>query len=342
MATVKREVYVFPMKDNKRLLQTIIHISFVAFLIGTLLVIVFKFSNFINGGRLFTSEEIDSASNGETDTELLDFLFPLIVSEENVPVDDGVTKIVFFGNAPFADGRGEDSNVTNLIAELTGAEVYNCAIPGSYLSASNVTFDPDVEPLDAFSFYWLATTFCMDNFQIYDRALAAMPEADPDISESMELLKSIDFETVDIITLMYDASDYLAGREMYNDANFTDPQQFTGSMAAGIELIQSTYPHIRIIVMSPTYAYGLEDDGTYVSSALKTYGWSHLSTYVIKQGEAASELRVSFVDNLYGTVHEDNASNYLTDHLHLNKEGRKLVAKRFVYALNKYSNVVIQ
>ena len=47
---------------------------------------------------------------------------------------------------------------------------------------------------------------------------------------------------------------------------------------------------------------------------------------------------VTFVDNLYGTINEDNAEDYLTDHLHLNQEGRKKVAERFVYALNYFKD----
>ena len=49
---------------------------------------------------------------------------------------------------------------------------------------------------------------------------------------------------------------------------------------------------------------------------------------------------VTFVDNLYGTVTEDNAQDYLIDHLHLNVAGRKKVAERFVYALNYFSHLL--
>jgi lysophospholipase L1-like esterase len=42
------------------------------------------------------------------------------------------------------------------------------------------------------------------------------------------------------------------------------------------------------------------------------------------------------VDNLYGTITEDNADKYLIDNLHLNVEGRKLVADRLIYALDYF------
>ena len=45
---------------------------------------------------------------------------------------------------------------------------------------------------------------------------------------------------------------------------------------------------------------------------------------------------ISYVDNFYGTVNVNNASDYLIDNLHLNMDGRQKVAERFVYALQYY------
>ena len=92
--------------------------------------------------------------------------------------------------------------------------------------------------------------------------------------------------------------------------------------------------------MSPTYAYGLDENGDYISSDIQRYGWDVLSTYVIKQYASCNSRGVTFVDNLYGTINEDQAPEYLTDHLHLNLAGRKKVAERFVYALNYFSHLL--
>ena len=137
---------------------------------------------------------------------------------------------------------------------------------------------------------------------------------------------------------MYDATDYLMGNAMYNDDNPTDPTQFTGNLEASLEVLQRLYPQIRIIVMSPTYAYAIDVDGNYVSSDIYIYnGRDVLSTYVIKECYSSNLHSVSFMDNLYGSITEDNAKEYLTDNLHLNVKGRKLIAKRFEYFLNYYS-----
>ena len=153
-------------------------------------------------------------------------------------------------------------------------------------------------------------------------------------------MTSIDLSTVDVVVAMYDGSDYLDGRPMYNDGNSTDITQFTGNTEAGIELLNYCYPNIRIIIMSPAYAYGLDESGNYVSSDIQRYGWDVLSTYVIKQYASCTSRMVTFVDNLYGTINEDQAPDYLSDHLHLNPAGRKKVAERFVNALNYFSHMV--
>ena len=154
-----------------------------------------------------------------------------------------------------------------------------------------------------------------------------------------DTLASIDFSTVDVITFMYDATDYLMGNNMYNFENTTDITYFANNLEAAIELIQNAFPNIRIIVLGPAYAYGLEDDGTYVSSDIKRYGnQDALSVYSIMEWNTCASRSVTFVDNLYGTITEDNAKQYLTDYIHLNQKGREKIAERFLYALNYFNS----
>ena len=107
-------------------------------------------------------------------------------------------------------------------------------------------------------------------------------------------------------------------------------------MNAGIQLIQSLYPHIRIIIMSPTYAFAVDDNGDYVSSDLYLYSEHPLSMYSMLLEQCAAGNVVSFVDNFYGTINELNAKDYLIDNVNLNVAGRKKLAERFVYALEYY------
>lgn len=297
--------------------------------------IVFKF---LNWGERIDISQIES-DNDEKYYDVLDQFLPLM-DENGMVVETGdVDTIVCFGNAPFADNRGSEENLANMIAWETGATVYNCSISGSYLASEWPFYDANVAPMDAYCFYWLVTYAATDglNHNYYKDASRILgDQIPPEANEVIELLDTIDFNEVDVITIMYDASDYLMGHKMYDDLNATNIECFTGNLEAGIELIQQYFPHIRIIVMSPTYAYALDENGNYVSSDMYVQnGMDVLSTYVIKEFASCSARNVTFVDHLYGTITEANCDKYLIDHLHLNQDGRKLVLERFMDALNR-------
>lgn len=289
-------------------------------------------------GQRVSQSDIFKDGQGSYD-DSWDSILPLTDENGKMIVNDA-SNIVVFGNAPFADDRGSSDNLASLIAKETGATVYNCSISGSYLAAQHTNFDPTLAPMDAYCLYWLvnlAAGVPLDGYYI-DAAKALGDKTPPEAEEVVNTLKTVDFNTIDTVAIMYDATDYLLGNAMYNDDNPTDPTQFTGNLEASIEVLQSLYPQIRIIVMSPTYAYAIDEDGNYVSSDIYIYnGRDVLSTYVIKECYSANLHSVSFMDNLYGSITEDNAKEYLTDNLHLNVKGRKLIAKRFEYFLNYYS-----
>lgn len=292
----------------------------------------------LNWGERIDISQIESEYDGKYH-DVLDQFLPLMDENGKVVETGDVDTIVCFGNAPFADNRGSEENLANMIAKETGATVYNCSISGSYLASEQPFYRPNIAPMDAYCFYWLVTYAATDglNHNYYkDAARVLGDNIPPEANEVMELLDTIDFNEVDVITVMYDASDYLMGHKMYDDLNATNIECFTGNLEAGIELIQQYFPHIRIIVMSPTYAYALDENGDYVSSdQYVKNGMDVLSTYVIKEYASCAARNVTFVDHLYGTITEDNCDQYLIDHVRLNQDGRELVLDRFMDALNR-------
>ncbi len=310
----------------------------VLLLVVFILFVVCIFLKFKNWGQRIDISQIEHDNSGQN-LDVLDQILPLTDENGKMIATGDVKTILAFGNAPFADDRDSADNLANLIADSTGATVYNCSVSGSYLAAQQPNFMADKSPMDVYCFYWLvALAIGKENTAYFEQAAAALGEnTPPEAQEVVDTLTAIDLNTVDVITVMYDASDYLMGHEMYDDANSTNIQQFTGNLEAGIEFLQSNYPNIRIIVMSPTYAYAVDEEGNYVSSDMYRYGQDVLSTYVIKEYSSCADRSVSFIDNLYGTITEDNAKEYLTDNLHLNVAGRKLVAERFLKVLNYYN-----
>lgn len=312
-------------------LHVLLLLTFIIF--ATLIYVKFK-----NWGEKIDLSEIP-IDDSEANTDILDQFLPLVDSAGQVIPTGNPDTIVAFGNAPFSDHRGTENNLANMIAKATGATVYNCSVSNSYLACQSPYFNPQVAPMDIYSFYWLICLATLDgaNSAYFEQAAEVLGDAiPPEAQEVYDTLTTLDFNTVDVVTIMYDASDYLMGHGMYSDENPTDIQQFTGNLEAGIELLQKTYPHIRIIVMSPTYAYALDEEGNYISSDKYVYGeMDVLSTYSIRQCMSCLSRSVSFVDHLYGTVNEDNATEYLVDHVHLNQKARELITRRFMDALTR-------
>ncbi len=313
--------------------RIILHIVFVLVLLFCIGLIFFRFSNW--GTRVPSFFDPDADFD---DTELIEVLDSMV----NVPPaqrmdTDGVRTVVILGNSPFSDGRDSDDSVVSLADSMTDATFYNCSVAGSHLAAAKETFLADEDPMDAFNLYWLSTLITLQNTGIYDSAFAAMGDAVPaDARYAYDTLSTLDFQNVDVLAIMYDASDYLEERPLYNMSNPTDIQTFAGNMDASLELLCNAFPHLRIIVMSPTYAYYVDENGEYISSDIhKSNGYS-LSTYAGNLEHIAYEHSVSYLDNIYGTVNEVNAKDYLEDHLHLNPAGRKRLAERFVYALEYF------
>lgn len=309
------------------------HIVFVLALILCVTLIFLRLSNWGTRVPSFFDPQADF-----DDTDSIEVLDNMV----NVPAElrqdtDGVRTVVVLGNSPFSDERDAADGVINLVGQMTDAVIYNCSVADSHLAAAKETFLPEEDPMDAFNLYWLTTLITLQNTSIYESAFNAMGDAVPeDARYAYDTLSALDFQTVDALVIMYDATDYLEERPLYNDQNATDIQTFAGNMDASLELLCSTYPHIRIIVMSPTYAYYVDENGEYISSDIhKSTGYS-LSTYAGNLERIAYLHSVSYLDNIYGTVNEDNADVYLADHLHLNAAGRQKLAERFVYALEYF------
>lgn len=316
-----------------------IHVVLLVVVVVTISFILYKY---LSWGQIVDPEE-NAAGADDYVAQSYDNILPLTDSEGNMMapnLDDGFS-IAIFGNGPFAEDRDSADGLANMLAEASGATVYNCSVSGSYLASTQPAPDMAVNPWDAFTFYWMSlfSTDLEVNDYFAEAVTALGADAPPEASQVHDILSTLDFDTVDVIVVMYDAADYFAGRPAYSTETIPDIQSFAGNLKVGLEILKQQHPNTRIIVMSPTYAFSDQQDenGDYVSSDIMRYGEDVLSTYVIKASESASALQVSFVDNFYVTFNEDNATDYLSDHTHLNSAGRKKVIDRLLYALNYYN-----
>ena len=322
-----------------------IHTLILLLIVGIIIFLVVRLSHW---GVKVNSQYIDERGIYTDGRDTYDDIFPLTDDAGNYLANKSPHTVLFFGNGSFAEDRHSKDNVVNMIAERTGATVYNCSFEGSYLAAKSDSLMHTESGLDVYNFYWLCLYLVMHKEVDYFDWLETLPDATilPETKEVRKILETVDMNTVDTIAIMYDASDYLAGSMMTDPNNLEEVMSFTGNLNSGIQILQKHYPNIRIIVLSPTYAYGIADDGSYVSSDVKIYeGGATLSAYVMSECETAVNLGVSFLDNLYGTFNEDEVDEtmgtenaYLRDHIHLAKNGKELLVKRFIAALTKFDN----
>lgn len=299
----------------------------VVFLCAIVLIIGFAVIRLIIWNKGVQSDYDPDADTSEFDIEALDSIIPLDPSKLAGHEDDGITTILCLGNDAFAEARGEANSLSEQIAVKAEATVYNGAFPGTTIAAVNPSYSDDYQ-LDAFSFSYVARALASGNFDqlkwvapyVYDDAFPA----------TTELLESVDMDDVDIICVMYDGSDYTNGR-VCDDPNVPNLiTTYTGALRTGIQAIQGAYPHIRIVVMSHSFCHWINGEGNFENGDRTDLGNGTLSHYLQKELDTCNDCSVSFIDNFYGSVNEDNYLDYMRDNIHFNDAGRELLAQRFV------------
>ena len=326
-------------KNRKKIPFIATHVALLIVVAAVLVVLIVRLTNLSD---FISQEEIFSDGEGTYDNTF-DMYLPVLDSQGNLLATETGKDltILMLGNSPLTDSKDSPDGLANIVAERTGANVINCGISGSYMACVRLHYRADLQPLDAYTPYWLTVLTVTDATDYYyaDAMENLGADTPPEAEYVYETLSNIDMNTVDVVVYMYDGTDYLLGHGMYSDDNPTDIQTFTGNMEASIELLQNNFPHIRIIVMSPAYAFGVDDNGEYISSDIKIYGNQHfLSTYSVMQYKSCVDRGVTYVDNLYGTINEDDAPQYLTDNIHLNAAGRERMAERLIYALTYFND----
>ena len=259
------------------------------------------------------------------DTEAMDYIIPLAPDKLEGREDDGVTTILCLGDDPFSLDQGS-GGLAEQIAAKTGATVYNGSFTGTTMAVQFEDYN-DGYILDAFAFVNVAKSLASGNFDLM--RTAASYSFDQAFPQTVSTLESIDMNTLDMICIMYDGSDYINKRPCEDPNHPNNPQTYTGALRSGIQAIQEAWPHIRIVVMSHTFCHNVNEEGNFENGDRVDLGNGTLSHYLQKELDTTSELGVSFIDNFYGSINEDNYLDYMTDYIHFNDAGRELLATRF-------------
>ena len=313
------------MSKRERTSQAIpmwVHIIVIAIIVGVLAFSIFKLWRWNQG-----TVQTEGVTGESLEIEVEDQIFLLSDDKKEGHEYDDTETILFLGNDALTYDMSDTGVAAQIASKIPGANCINAGCPASTVALKNAEYSDDYA-LDAFSFYSIAKSIYEEDFE--QMLLSATMFEDSQYDRSAETLEALDFNTVDTIVIFYNAQDYLNLRVGMNPDNDSDPVTFSGALNAGIKMIQEKYPFIRIVCMSFPMCYAYDSSGQLVSGDRYDFGNGKLTTYRQFMIDVSGATGVSFIDNYYGTIDEDNSSTWLLDNIHVNAECNAYMADHFV------------
>ena len=158
-------------------------------------------------------------------------------------------KIVCFG-----DSVTEFGTYPEQIGFLTGATVYKIGFGGCQMSKRN-TSTPTGNAYNELSMYRVAQSIAANDFTDMGNAVQYLKNNESDDNtEAFNRLASIDFSTIDIVTIFYGTNDFTAG-VLIGDETSTDVETIRGAMNAVVNSLQTAYPNLRVVFLTPTHRF---------------------------------------------------------------------------------------
>lgn len=219
--------------------------------------------------------------------------------------------IVVFGDSIWNEGRGTDG-ISEQVMEQTNVKIYNCAIGGTTAAVVNESTAWDS---------WTSKSF--NGMMYIANGAVEADELIPD-EEACEVIKTVDFSTIDYVIVSYGLNDYFSDVPIY-PKEYYDVTSYVGALRHGIVKLQEEYPNLEFILTSPTYCGWFEGEREF-----------ELGTYVENARGVAEELDVHFLDMYHALgKNPEEKIQYLEDGVHLTEEGRTLYANSVIAMLNE-------
>lgn len=242
-------------------------------------------------------------------------------------------KIVNFGDSIFGNKRDTnnttDKSISKMIAEKTGATVYNAGFGGCRMTKSDLSNS-------AFSMVQLAESIASGDWSAQDKIISLNLDYIPAyFSETVAMLKGIDFTDIDIVTISYGTNDYTANVYITGDEETAPTKQnycFNDALRYSVEKLLTAFPHLKIFIISPMWRWFIENGKFSYDSddeqSVNTIGYK-LTDYVAACESVSKELHLPCLDTYFDLG--INRYNYLryfnaTDGTHHNANGRELIA----------------
>ena len=243
-------------------------------------------------------------------------------------------RIVNFGDSIVGNFKGENS-VSGQINIMTGATTYNCGFSNCQMSLQRS------KEWSAFSMISLAQAIASKDYSAQEAAAnAKLSGMRSYFTETIKILKSLDFSNIDIITIAYGTDDYTAGKALEDSSDLLDNYTFAGALRNTLITLMSAYPNLKIILVAPTWRYWMNSKQEYeTDSDTRSFNASknNLKDFVNKCLEIGREYHVPVVnpyDNL--SINRWNYKHWFNpgDGTRPNQHGRKTLARLISATIN--------
>lgn len=236
--------------------------------------------------------------------------------------------IVFMGDSITENFEEEGSSYPDLIANDLGVNAINLGFGGASMSTH-----PN-QDFNAFSFISLSNSIASEDYSSQRAALSG--EEIPDyFSTKVDVLEQINWNDVDIITVMLGANDW--GKAIENENDLYDINTFLGAGRTGVEQILEKYPHIQFLFIPTIYRFWPENNLD-TQTAVNSFGHKP-SDFSEAMTQLAKEYHFPAVDTLYGLgFNVFNRSIYFNDNdgTHPNQIGTNKLAELISNYLELY------
>lgn len=174
------------------------------------------------------------------------------------PLDGKI--IVCFGDSIVGNFQPPNDYPT-VLASITGATVYNAGFGGCCMADNG-------QARSAYTMCRLADSIASGNWSVQENSGVVIDYARVNsdgtsyeatginyVPDKLSMLKSIDWETVDYITIGYGTNDWSSDFLLDNQSNAHDTTTYLGAFRYSVEKILTAYPNIKIVPITPIWRW---------------------------------------------------------------------------------------
>ena len=252
----------------------------------------------------------------------------VLIENEKTAIAHGVTlngaKIVNMGDSIFGL-HFAPVDISTFISQATGATCYNCAFPGTRA----VTRSENIGK-QKFDLTTLVDAIISGDFSAQDAVRQAATGSTE--YDHLPTLESVDFNTVDIITLSYGTNDY-GGDVVIGAAGNGNASTFIGAMQEAIGKLETAFPKARIFVCTPIYRSWHNESSYENADTRQNANNNTLLDFVNAVKTVGQAEYIDCIDNHWIGINAKTRTTYTTDGTHPNEDGRRLIARHMAKEL---------